>query len=108
MLEIHQAKRNGQTVLKLQGDLNIYAVDAARRELAAKLEKHPGISLDLSGVTEIDTAGIQLLFWLKGELHRLGQDLPLICHSVAVVEVLDLLNLTGCFGDPILIAPGEV
>lgn len=107
MFEIHQAKHNGQPVLKLQGDLNIYAVSAARRDLAAKLEKHPGLSLDLSGINEIDTAGIQLLFWLKEELQRSGRDLPLIRHSAAMVEVLDLLNLAGCFGDPILIAPGE-
>jgi anti-sigma B factor antagonist len=107
MFEIHQAKLNGQPVIKLQGDLNIYAVGTARRELLAKLEKHSGFSLDLSGIDEIDTAGIQLLFWLKEELHRTGHELPLVRHSAAVVEVLDLLNLAGCFGDPILIAPSE-
>jgi anti-anti-sigma regulatory factor len=60
--------------------------------------------LDLSGVEELDTAGVQLLLWLKQEARRGGYACTLVNHSPAVVEVLDLLKLAGTFGDPILLA----
>jgi len=104
MIDIQHTKHRGKFLLKLGGELTIYAASEARRELTSILAKHSNLELDLSGITEIDTAGIQLLFWLKQELRRTGHDLPLIHHSAGVVEVLDLLNLTAAFGDPILIS----
>ena len=54
---------------------------------------------------ELDTAGVQLLAWIKQEAKRRGKPLTLSAHSPAVVEVFDLLQVAGLFGDPILLAP---
>ena len=63
--------------------------------------------VDLSGVSEIDTAGQQLLIAAKIRAMALGTTLRVIAHSPAVVEVLDLCRLGGFFGDPVLIAESE-
>ena len=54
---------------------------------------------------DLDTAGVQLLVWMKQEARRRGRNLAFFAHSPAVVEVFDLLQVAGLFGDPILIAP---
>lgn len=105
MIRIHATKHNGQFRAKLSGDLTIYSVRQARQEVLELLEKHPALELDLSEIEELDTAGIQLLHWLRRTAIARGAQLPFVHHSAAVVEGFDLLKVTTLFGDPILIAP---
>lgn len=107
MLQILSSRYEGKAALKLQGELTIYAVAEAHRELQAQEAKHPDLILDLSAVTEMDSAGFQLLLWLKRRVALRGRSLALVHHSSAVVEVLDLLAVAGEFGDPILLSPSE-
>ena len=50
------------TRLKIQGALNVYRAAAIREELIARLVHYESLELDLDGVTECDTVGIQLLW----------------------------------------------
>jgi len=104
MLTYHTAQHDGQPSLRLAGALTIYTAAQARNEIPSRLAEHGATVLDLSGVEELDTAGVQLLFWLKREMARNGPGLTLVGHSPVVVEVLDLLKLAGTSGDPILLA----
>jgi anti-anti-sigma factor len=104
MLTYHTAQHDGQPSLRLAGALTIYTAAQARNEIPSRLAEHGATVLDLSGVEELDTAGVQLLLWLKQEARRGGCACTLVNHSPAVVEVLDLLKLAGTFGDPILLA----
>ena len=105
MLRIEATTHEGDSALLLQGELDIYAVLEARDQLGQALRDHDALLLNLSGLEGLDTAGVQLLVWLKGESARLGKQLVLFAHSPAVVEVFDLLQVAGLFGDTILIAP---
>jgi anti-sigma B factor antagonist len=105
MLTYHATKHDGQPSLRLTGVLTIYTVAEARSELPARMTKHGAQVLDLSGIEELDTAGVQLLLWLKRDMAARGSALALTRHSPAVVEVLDQLKLTATFGDPILLSP---
>ena len=105
MFSIQEAKHNGQPALKLSGELTIYSAAEARTNLAKHADKKVVPELDLSGIEEIDTAGVQVLLWVKRESLGRGRPLALVNHSAAVVEVFDLLKVTGILGDPILIAP---
>ena len=62
------------------------------------------LNINLAGVSEIDSAGLQILLFLKQEATAKNSILILSHHSEAVVEVLTLLNLTAHFGDPIVIS----
>ncbi len=101
MVQIHR----NRNVLKLSGELTIYHVTEARTRLGEELAAHPDLEVDLSGIEELDTAGAQLLLWLKREGKTRGGAIPFAHHSPAVLEVIDQLNLAGVFGDTLLIAP---
>ncbi|BDU71299.1 STAS domain-containing protein [Mesoterricola silvestris] len=99
------AFERSQHTLLLSGELTIYHAAEARQRLGEELSADPALELDLSGIEEIDTAGAQVLLWLKREARSLGLALPYTSHSPAVLDVLDQLNLAGAFGDTLLIAP---
>ena len=82
--------------LVIDGELTIYTV----AETAARLRPHlteRRLYLDLSAVSELDGAGLQLLLWLRETLHARGGALRLVAHSPVVAEVLGLLQLSGRF-----------
>jgi anti-sigma B factor antagonist len=105
MFTIRESKKGSLISLKLSGELTIYTAAQARGELQARLEKHKNLELDLWGVEELDTAGVQVLLWAKREAKNRGRALPFVNQSSLVIEIFDLLKVTGIFGDPILIAP---
>lgn len=94
-----------QHTLLLTGELTIYHAAEARTRLGEELTMDPQLEVDLSGIEELDTAGAQVLLWLKREARARGGVLPFTRHSPAVLEVLDQLNLAAAFGDTLLIAP---
>jgi anti-anti-sigma factor len=105
MLELRAIQRDGQPGLELAGELTIYTVAEARRQLVDWLARVPALELNLKEVEELDTAGVQLLVWLKRTAAASGTALVLAHHSPSVVAVLDLLKVNGHLGDPILLAP---
>jgi len=105
MFQIELSAQEGEPALRLTGELTIYSVAEARDQLGAALDRGPGLQLNLAGLEELDSAGVQLLVWIKQEARRRGKHLALTGHSPAVVEVFDLLQVAGLFGDQILLPP---
>src|SRR5690554_5060299 len=85
----------------LSGALTVQHARAAMPSLLDALARHPRIELDLSAVSALDAAGLQLLMLCKREAARLGHRLELVGHSEVVVEQFELFNLAGYFGDPL-------
>jgi len=85
------------------GDMTIYHAAEQKQQLLDALNAGDELDLDLSTVTEIDTAGFQLLLLAKREARRLGKRLNIVAHSSAVREVVDFFNMAADFGDPMLI-----
>lgn len=83
--------------LILAGELTIYTVAETLTRLSAHLGEHSTCDLDLSGVTELDGAGIQLLLWLRETARARGIELRVLAHSPALNEVLGLLQLGALF-----------
>jgi anti-anti-sigma regulatory factor len=83
-------------VLKIDGELTIFrAMDLKPAILAVP----PVTEIDLSGVTDLDTAGVQLLMLAKKTALAQGRDIKLVGHSPAVMDVFELLNVAAYFGD---------
>jgi len=95
------AQRHGR--LKLESDLTIYHALEQKTALLAALADSDVLELDLALVSQIDTAGIQMLILAKRESLRLNHSLNMIGHSPAVHEAIDFLSLGGYFGDPMVI-----
>lgn len=91
----------------IEGEMNIYTALALKDRLLLPLEQCADMELDLTGVTEIDSAGLQLLILVKNECRAHDRNLRISGHSAPVLEILDLYNLESFFGDPVLIRPQE-
>lgn len=97
-------KKNAPFRLVIVEDMTIYHAAEQKQQLMEALNAHPALELDLWGVSEIDTAGFQLLVLLKREAQRLGKSACIVAHSEAVQEVVDFFNMAAAFGDPMLMA----
>jgi len=97
--------QRSNNVLEVAGELTIYHAGEAKARFLEELAGEPIHEVDLSGIEELDTAGAQLLLWLKAEGRNRGWNIPFLQHSPAVLEVFEQLNLAGLFGDTLLLAP---
>ena len=102
-----ERKRGGLCRIALDGEMTIYAAQALKDELLAPLAQCETAELDLSGVSDIDSAGLQLLILAKTETQTRGKTLSITGHSPAVLEILELCDLEGFFGDNVLIHSQE-
>lgn len=90
--------------LRLEGEMTIYTALDTKVRLLEPLSSCRQIDVDLSQVSEIDSAGLQLMILVKREATALGKDIRFIAHSPAVVDALELCGLMGYFGDPVVMA----
>ena len=82
-----------RTPFAIDGDATIYAASDLFERIKAVLQGSGTIELDLAHVTEIDTAGVQLLLLLKREADLAQRPLRLLGASPPVREVLRMLDL---------------
>jgi anti-anti-sigma factor len=79
--------------MRIDSDLTIYTVTEWKETLLSALERSSALSIDLSAVRELDTAGLQLLLLAGREAQRAGKSVTLVAPSDAVAEVVELCNL---------------
>ncbi|WP_050470137.1 STAS domain-containing protein [Herbaspirillum chlorophenolicum] len=97
-MPLKHTEHNGNLLLTINGGLTIFQAAERKPELLHALSlASRTLSLDLSGVDEIDTAGIQLLLLLKRETERNGLQLEVAAYSPAVLAAFDLLQLHFMF-----------
>jgi anti-sigma B factor antagonist len=89
--------------LRIEGEMTIYRAEELKRALIGPLLNAEQLEVDLSGVTEVDSVGLQLLLLAKRTARSLQGELRLVGHSPAVLEVFDLLKLAAYFGDDLVI-----
>lgn len=103
-MRIDARHQDGICRLRIEGEFTIYHARQIRDDLLEHLDSSKEIELDLGGVTEMDTAGIQLLLAAKREGLRRGKPVRYVSHSQAALEVIDLYDMAAQFGDPLLIS----
>jgi anti-sigma B factor antagonist len=103
-MTIRAEQKNGLCQLHIEGEMSIYTAAELKAQLVPHLAQPGELEIDLSQVSELDSAGLQLLILAKREAERVGINLRLAWHSPAVLEVFDLCNLAAFFGDPLVIS----
>ena len=95
--------------LAISGEFTIFtAAELKPRLLHAVIDaESEEVDIDLSEVSEIDSAGLQLLLLLKREAQRGGKRVALIRHSQAVRATIEFCNLAAELGDPLVIPAAE-
>src|SRR5690349_20315605 len=86
--------------LRLEGELDIYAAADLKSALVHALTTADELEIDLAKVSGIDTSGILLLAAAKREALDSGKAMRMVNHSAALVELIELYDLAGWFGDP--------
>ena len=93
--------------LAITEDLTIYHALEQKQLLLDTLTSSSELELNLAQVSEMDTAGLQLLVLLKMEAQRAGKCVRIVAHSQAVSSVIDFCNMATEFGDPLVIPAHE-
>lgn len=96
-------KAHSNQSLSLQGEFTIYTAEQNKVVLLEALTRQDVLQIDLSGITEIDGAGLQLLIAMKKASLKQDRDLSFSGHSSVVLDAIDLCNLSSFFGDPLVI-----
>ncbi|WP_413795331.1 MULTISPECIES: STAS domain-containing protein [unclassified Pseudomonas] len=86
-------------ILVLEGPLTIYTAVERKDLLLELFPLAQEVELDLGGVDEMDTAGLQLLVLIKQESRRQGSRLLLSNPSTAVLDALAMSGLHGFFDE---------
>ena len=92
-----ETQQTGNTArMSLSGELTIYTAAEIKASLAQVMGNADEIEVDLSGITEMDTAGLQLMLIAK---RRAGKTVCFVKHAPIVMRLIDLANLGGVLGD---------
>ncbi|MBS1160159.1 MAG: hypothetical protein H6R15_2578 [Proteobacteria bacterium] len=89
--------------LEIKGELNIFTAAELRLQLLEALATSTELEVDLAQISEIDSAGLQLMVAAKREAAARQLTLHFTGHSPAVFEALELCKLSSLLGDPLLI-----
>lgn len=77
----------------IRGEFNIYTAQESKALLQQALQAGALVALDLSAVTEMDSAGVQLLLLAQREARCAGQTFQVVRASDAVRELLQFMGL---------------
>jgi anti-sigma B factor antagonist len=97
-MKITRKKNKDTTTLSFEGELTIYHVAESKTELFASHERLTDkIALDLHSVSEIDTAGVQLLLFARIFFANLHKTVFIAKSNEVVDSVLIKLDISSQF-----------
>lgn len=89
-----QDQKLSKRELRVDGEMTIYRANEVAQTLFAAVRAHAGdVSLDMSEVTEFDTAGLQLVLMARRVAEANGRRLDVVQPSECVSDVLRLCNV---------------
>lgn len=91
----------------ISDEMTIYTAAEYKKELTGYLSDSDEVEISLQEVTELDSAGLQIMLLLNSEAKLHGKELRFVNHSPAVIEVFELLNLASFFDDPTVLLAAE-
>lgn len=92
-MNINIEKNNGLCELQIEGEMTIFNAAELKKQLLCSLAECQEIKIDLSEVSEMDTAGLQLLLLVGWEAKRLNKHLRITSYSTAILSVLELFRI---------------
>lgn len=97
-MKIDLVQAGDNAVMTLAGELTIYSVAATKAELLRRTHNLQTLDIDLSGVYDIDLAGLQ---WMLIAKRLPATGVRFVNHSAPVLRLLKLTNLGPVLGDPL-------
>ena len=86
--------------IRVTGEMTVYTASQIKEPLLEAVADAPAtVHLDLSAVSELDTAGVQLLLVIRRAVLEGGRHLQLGAESAIVRDVLTLCGAIGLMSD---------
>lgn len=85
--------KDGNLVMKIEGSLSAYKAADLKDCLLTGFTNHQGVILDINGVTECDTLGIQLLLSARKTAEMLNKTFNVTGNSPSVQDMLTGVGL---------------
>jgi len=83
--------------IRIDNELTIYTANEVNTTIRDALAANSSVAIDLTGVTEIDTAGLQILLVARKEAILRDRKVRFIGHNHVVIDCLRLMNLANFF-----------
>jgi len=96
-MEINIQKNDRMAEVAITGEMNIYNALDLKAALLKTIDEAEAVDLDLSGVSEFDSSGLQLLLLALRQSERGGKQLRFTAKSAPVESVIGLFNLGELF-----------
>ncbi len=80
--------------LHVAGEMTIYSALELKERLLGSLARYAELDVDCSDVTEVDSAGLQLLLLAKREARSVGKQMQVSSPSQAMQEALQQFCLS--------------
>lgn len=96
-MTVNTEKIDGRCRLRIEGEMTVFNAIELKKDLLDAMNECAELEIDLSLVTEFDTAGLQLLISAKCHAANLNKAYRIVSYSPAAASVLDLMNLKGFF-----------
>ena len=94
-LHVHVTERRGTTVVRLEGELDLYTAPALHERLVRILEaKPPAVVVDLSSTSYIDSSGLAVLLRAS---RALPQTLAIVTPRERVTRLFEVTGLAKSF-----------
>lgn len=90
-------KRNGTTEITISGELDIYSAMEMYQQHFQSITLKELVTFKLRGITEIDTAGMQILIMLFKDIIQQNANYVIDSLSETVIEYSQLFNLQQYF-----------
>lgn len=92
-MSVEVTKNGDQCSVSIDGEMTINMAAVLKNEIFGKIAWAGDVSFDLSGVSEMDTSGFQLLMLAKKEAASNKCGFSIKSHSAATSAVMDLFNM---------------
>ncbi|MGE0086874.1 MAG: lipid asymmetry maintenance protein MlaB [Desulfococcaceae bacterium] len=86
--------RGGQSFLRLEGPLTVYEVGEMREVLLAALEGERDLLLDIAGICDCDTTGVQLLLSARKKARNEKKNFMIKGDSDAVRKAAERIGVS--------------
>lgn len=102
-MNVKVEKAGGLTRFSIDGDMTIYHAGELKKSIfenlqgAEPLQGAEAVEFDLNAVSDMDTAGVQLLMLALREAKAGHKSVKITAHSNATKKIFDLYNLNGYF-----------
>jgi len=94
-MAIKMVNVDDKNLLSIEGELTIYTAAEYKKYLVENFVADKELEVDLDGVDEIDTCGLQLLAALSKQLADNGSEIKIIATSDIARDALDLSRLVS-------------